>query len=39
MGGVIQRAMETQSVPTVSGASDTVGALIAAGAGAVPSRA
>jgi hypothetical protein len=36
---VIQRAMEIQSVPTINGASDTVGALIATAFAAVPSRA
>ena len=36
---VIQRAIEIQSVPTTSGASDTVGALMAIAVGAVPSRA
>src|ERR1700726_2072840 len=35
----IQRAIEIQSVPTTSGASETVGALMAAAVGAVPSRA
>jgi hypothetical protein len=36
---VIHRAIATQSVPTIGDASETVGALMLTGAGAVPLRA